>query len=429
MPGLARGQIRLAARTMIGMAILLQCAAVTRGTRLLFQHELGSDFMAFYTAGRTLNRLAPAVRMYDAELQQRLRSEIMPEADKATRLPYLYPPFIAAAMSPLARLPYRWAFASWLAIGGALYAAGLFLLQSCCPLGPHRHTAVLLALSFPPFLFEAWGGGQISALAFSALAAALWMERSGRPLAAGLCAGICCYKPTVLLVLAFMFLAARLWRLLAGALLSSSALAGLSFLMLGRDGATTYLRFMMQYGSAVSARPSAWRLHKFVDPNAFFHLLFGGDTRIGRALFYLAAAAALWVAARAWARYRRASREQRALCWAGTMPVLLLASFYAPVYDASLLVLSGFLVAGVVYRKGQPELIRAFEATVLLVYVGATVSQPIARVLHFQVFTIILALSAWYAFSLSGASRERSPTSQKRTAGAQPLPVLQRICY
>jgi hypothetical protein len=428
-PGLARGEIRLAARTMIGMAILLQCAAVTRGTRRLYQHELGSDFMAFYTAGRTLNQIPSAVRIYDAELQQRLRREIMPEADQSTRLPYLYPPFLAAAMSPLARLPYRWAFASWLAIGGALYAGGLFLLQSCCTLGPHRHTALLLALSFPPFLFEAWGGGQISALAFSALAAAVWLERSGRPFAAGLCAGLCCYKPTVLLVLAFLFLVARLWRLLAGTLVGSSALAGLSFLMLGRDGAATYLRFMMQYGSAVSARPSAWRLYKFVDPNAFFHLLFGGDTRIGRALFYLAAAAALLAAGRAWTRYRRGSREQRALCWAGAMPVALLASFYAPVYDATLLVLSGFLVADVVYRKGQTGLIQSFEAMVGLVYLGAIASQPGARVLHLQVFTIILAVSAWYVFSLTRASRERSLVSQKRTAGAPPLRLLQRICY
>ena len=88
------------------------------------------------------------------------------------------------------------------------------------------------------------------------------------------------------------------------------------------------------------------------------------------------------------------------LCWAGTMPVVLLASFYAPVYDATLMVLSGFLVAGVVYRTGRPELIRSFEAMVLLVYLGAIVSQPIARVLHLQVFTIILALNAIYIFSL-----------------------------
>jgi len=92
------------------------------------------------------------------------------------------------------------------------------------------------------------------------------------------------------------------------------------------------------------------------------------------------------------------ARDQRTLCWAGAVPVLLLASFYAPVYDATLLVLSGFLVAGVVYRNGRPELIRSFEAMVLLVYLGAIVSQPLARVLHVQVLTIILALSAVYVF-------------------------------
>lgn len=412
MPGLQRGEIRLAAFTMIGTALLLQCAAVIWYPRLPLHHELGGDFMAFYTAGTTLNRLPPAARLYDPELQQRLRTEIMPDADQATRLPYLYPPFIAAAMSPLARLPYRWAFAAWLAIGGAVYAAGLYLLQSCCPLGPHRSTALLLALSFTPFLFEAWGGGQISALAFSALAAALWLERGGQPFAAGLCAGLCCYKPTVLLVLAALFVVARLGRMLAGVLVSSSALAALSFLMLGRDGAARYLRFIAQYGTAVAEKPSAWPLHKFVDPNAFFHLLLGGDTPIGRILFLLAGAVALLPAARAWARYRRAGQDQRTLCWAGTMPVLLLASFYAPVYDATLMVLSGFLMAGVVYRKGRPELTRTFEAMVLLVYLGAIFSQPIARVLHMQVFTLILAWSAVYMFTLSTGARIRRPPAK-----------------
>jgi hypothetical protein len=35
---------------------------------------------------------------------------------------------------------------------------------------------------------------------------------------------------------------------------------------------------------------------------------------------------------------------------------------------------------------------------VLLVYLGAIVSQPIARVLHVQVLTMILALGAAYVF-------------------------------
>jgi len=88
---------------------------------------------------------------------------------------------------------------------------------------------------------------------------------------------------------------------------------------------------------------------------------------------------------------------------------LLLASFYAPVYDATLLVLSGFLVAGVVYR-GREELVRPFETIVLTVYVGAMVSQPIARIVHIQVLTPILAISAAYMFSLA-ASLEAQATS------------------
>ena len=87
MPSFGRGEIRVVALTMIGMALLLQSAAVIGSPRLPFHHELGSDFMAFYTAGRTLNQLPRAARLYDPDLQQRLRSEILPDANKATRLP------------------------------------------------------------------------------------------------------------------------------------------------------------------------------------------------------------------------------------------------------------------------------------------------------------------------------------------------------
>ena len=62
----------------------------------------------------------------------------------------------------LTPLPYDIAVGVWLVITMGLYVGGVLLMLKTCPAldQAHRWLVVLLAVSFEPFLFECWLGGQ-----------------------------------------------------------------------------------------------------------------------------------------------------------------------------------------------------------------------------------------------------------------------------
>ncbi|MGE5644807.1 MAG: glycosyltransferase family 87 protein [Acidobacteriota bacterium] len=395
-------EVRIVCVLMIGAALALQTASLIRGARggPLFGHELGSDFACFYSAARILNEHSGA-SLYDLKLQDRLYHAVIPYADPARALPYAYPPFVAAAFRPLGYLPFAWAYAAWLAAGAGLYALGLYLI--CPPALPPRTraTAVLVAASFSPFLFEAWGGGQLTAIGFAALAAAIRLERSGRPFLAGCAAGICLYKPTLLVIMLPLFAIARRWRMLAGVFAGAAALVAAGIAGAGLDAFRGYPAVAGLYRRLLAETPWVFQEDKFIDLNTFIRLLPGGNSVVGKGIFLLAAAGAFSLGAWLWARYNACGPEGRAACWAAALPLTLLASVYAPIYDATLVVLSGFLIAGIVYTPEHARFAAAFEALTLVLYLAAIASQPLARVLHVQIVTIALAAFAGFAAYLA----------------------------
>jgi hypothetical protein len=346
------------------------------------------------------------------DLQDRLYHAIIPYADRGRTLPYAYPPFVAVAFRPLERMPFVWAYATWLVVAAGLYALGLYLI---CPrsLAPgKRRTALLIAMSFCPFLFETWGGGQLAVIGFAALAAAIRLEQSGRPLLAGCAAGVCFYKPTLLLILLPLFVIARRWRMLAGVVASAAALLITGIAGSGYGALMSYPRIADLYRKILSEAPWVLREEKFIDLNTFIRRLPGGGSGAGRVMFLLVAAALLALVVRIWARYNARTAEGRAACWAGALPLTLLVSVYAPIYDVTLVVLSGFLIAGIVYTPEHGQLATAFEVLTVLLYLTTIVSQPIARLLNVQIVTIVLAAFMGFALYLAIRIGTMAPRSE-----------------
>ena len=186
---------------------------------------------------------------------------------------------MAWAFRPLARLPYPWAFAVWLVISLTLYLFGLVLTLRGLNLSPaDRLTALLLALSFEPFVMETWLGGQLSAVGFCCLAGCVALDRQGRPFAAGLVLGLCGYKPTLLVVLFPVLLAARRFRTLAGLAVTGLALAGLTCAAVGWEGITAFVERVTGFTRhRDGAGPLELPLTKFIDLNAFTRLLLGSS--------------------------------------------------------------------------------------------------------------------------------------------------------
>src|SRR5438046_1228675 len=71
---------------------------------------LGADYGVFYLPGRMVLRGRPH-DLYAHEAQQRALHELFPSLDPGDWLPFRYPPWVAAAMAPLAAWPYVASFA------------------------------------------------------------------------------------------------------------------------------------------------------------------------------------------------------------------------------------------------------------------------------------------------------------------------------
>jgi glycosyl transferase family 87 len=121
---------------------------------------LGEDYASFYMIG-TLQEECGVERLYDLKLQDRILHRIAPRIPSGESLPFVYPPFLAPAFRPLARIPYAGSFAAWIVITASLYAASLAAVLWDCPAIPRsdRITACLLAASFEPFAMECVLGG------------------------------------------------------------------------------------------------------------------------------------------------------------------------------------------------------------------------------------------------------------------------------
>jgi len=116
-------------------------------------------------------------------------------------LPFLYPPFVAVALAPLAALPYALAFLFWLALNCMLYFTVSYALERYAGLTGRRAFLVRLGSVCSLPVFMALGLGQVSilvgyrlafvvplqlsVLAMLALAVSLYLANSSRVSASG----------------------------------------------------------------------------------------------------------------------------------------------------------------------------------------------------------------------------------------------------
>ncbi len=353
--------------------------AFSKGEALLGR-DLGGDFAGLYGAGKILNEY-PKAELYNLALQSQIYHSLAPHAPANLTLIFTYPPVVAAIFQPLALLPYHWAYAVWLVLSASLYAGGVLLLS-------RKLTAFLLAISFLPFLFECWIGGQLSVLGFAILALAIHFDRTGRPFLSGAVAGLCCYKPTLLILLIPMFAIGRRWRTLAGVAATGAALAGASLLLVGPGAIPRFRHSLAVFAELTSRTPSPFPIEKYVDLRAFLHILPGGASPIMNVLGLLLAAVIVLCAGSCWRH--AADRDTRTLLWAGTIVLTLVVNIYVPIYDATLVVLAALIAAD----RLQP----AFNALLMILYLSSILTQMSAQFLHLQILTPILIGFAFYLF-------------------------------
>jgi len=383
--------------------------AYSKGEALLGR-DLGGDFAGLYGAGKILNE-HPKADLYDLQLQSEIYHVLAPHAPSNLTLIFTYPPFVGALFQPFALLPYGWAYAVWLVFSAALYAASVLLLS-------RKLTAFLLAISFLPFLFECWIGGQLSVLGFAILAAAIHFDRAERPFASGLVAGLCCYKPTLLILLLPMLIIGRRWRTISGVAVTGAALAGASLLLVGPGAIPGFRHALSVFAELTSRTPSPFPIEKYVDLRAFLHILPGGSSPIMNVLGLLIAAGIALCTAAQW---RIADdKNRRAMLWAGTLVLTLVVNIYVPIYDTTLVVIAALVAADLIEPKARP----AFNALLMILYLSSILTQMSAQFLHLQILTPILIGFAFFLFDRCRCSEDSQQVAYEAKCAS--LSVVQR---
>jgi hypothetical protein len=268
-----------------------------------------NDFVAFYSGGR----LAGTFHLYNGERIRQVQAERVGVTGEAWL--FIRPPYYAALFWPLARLPYRAAYAVWQVVCLGAVVAFVMLWRRT----PPGATALSVCLSLP--LGLSLMNGQDLPLLLLWIALALRAHQKGQPALAGMLLALCAAKPHLLVLLPLLIAAQRLWRLAWGLAAGGALLAGLSFILAGPG----WPREM----AAVLADPAV-HPHLAMMPN-----LRGVSAAAQWALAPAVAAAVWWVARRRSFYYGLAA----------TLAGSLLVSFHAYLPDCTLLLPAALIVA------------------------------------------------------------------------------------
>lgn len=198
---------------------------------------LGRDFISFWTGAQAIRTgHSPYDQAFQTAIQQANRWDVRVEMFPFH--PYVYPPWLAILLWPLAWLPYRMAFAVWLALNLVLGATGLGLLMAVLrPRGLRYASPVvwLAAFLYLPLL-HGLVVGQPHLLLFFLMALVVWGSVTGHDGTAGVALGVMSIKPQVGLALAAVFglvwLIRRRWRALLSLILTGLMCVAISFVLL-----------------------------------------------------------------------------------------------------------------------------------------------------------------------------------------------------
>ena len=169
------------------------------------------DFAAIaYIPGLIANQ-ADAPALYDADRRAAMLTAVL-HSNPHVRYPPFYGPQISVFFSPLARLPYEWALATWMAITCIVYLRYGYVLWRACPWLRDRAGAVLVLLLADPTLYYTLSFVQISALALVCVTAGFFALRAGRPFLAGVFLGSLFYKPSLGVAFGAVLVGSSMWR-------------------------------------------------------------------------------------------------------------------------------------------------------------------------------------------------------------------------
>lgn len=206
-----------------------------------------TDFLSFWTAGRFVwqGHAADAFNLTALRLAEDRTAVMQPNAVLA----FFYPPPFLLLCLPFALLPYLAGFAAFVT---AQTTVLVVLLRRVLP----KHWGYLPVLAFPGLLLNAATGqnGFVSASCFAA--ALLLLQRW--PAAAGAVLGLLVVKPHLALAVPVALLCARRWSALFTCAAAATALAALSWAVLGTAAWAGFLHAAPDIRAALELHEEDW---------------------------------------------------------------------------------------------------------------------------------------------------------------------------
>jgi alpha-1,2-mannosyltransferase len=311
---------------------------------------------------------------------------------------FIYPPFAAVILRPLAALPARWQELTWLWISlGALVTGAVITARALLPsTWPRARIAVFVALTFPPATYNLWHG-QMNTVIFLLLALALSDYLSGRRTRCGIILGVAAGIKLAPIVLLLVLIRRGWWRAaLAGVAAGASTVAvGVGALgwsvthqylaqvipVLNRDNGWIY----NQTWNGVVNRLAAHSVLTVDSPSALLHTV--------ATLLSLGTVGLLLIAV---SRRERTQAERGAEFACGVVAMLLIGSIaWYPVYVHLLIGVAA--AAGLAYERGRRGSGLARWALTAIIGVGILGGAAIAA-LNPQMIAAISTGPMWWPF-------------------------------
>ncbi len=412
MAPLSENRVRMLAGAMLGALVLVYCINVLAGRGRVDARGdiIGCDFLAFYGAGLDV-RAGRTHLLYDLEHQRRIQQPIARNPEWKYYYPFVNPPFYAAWVSPFAALPYGPAVLAWAltTLAAMLFSVGL-LGRS---LGFNRRTtltAMLVALAFPA-AFMNLGGGQNAAFSLLLLTLCVVLQMRSRDLLAGLVLGLLLYKPQLVITIAALWVVKGRGRSLAGLALVGLALAVESFVFMP-DASHAYVGISAKLGTLIhQGSYETWKQNSWY---GFFTLaMYPHWPTLLRVLTVLACGLTFGLLICAWRGPWRPDGRAFKLQMAAAIVASLLISPHLYMYDLTILILPGVLLADHALRVGQRNPLSPMLIWPSLLFFGLPVWLQIARLTSVQVgpFLMLGMLAMLLRLTSTSTARAARPSS------------------
>jgi hypothetical protein len=214
--------------------------------RQVYDGPYGKDFTMFLTGAHMLTD-GQGSSLYDLDAQGRVQAPLKgPVIYPGGVLPFNYPPFMAAFLSPLTLLTPEIAYYAWLVVQ---FLVLLVLVLSIVRLGFGAYALPLVMLfTFAPII-EALLMGQLSLVLLLLWWWAFLSWRSGNWVALGVAVSLAAFKPQMVVLLVVALVVQKMWRALAVAAGVQAFLWGAAVLFFGPGILVSYLNILKLSGT------------------------------------------------------------------------------------------------------------------------------------------------------------------------------------